>query len=86
MFALISTEELQQLNQIMVKQLKNRYGDPNFNKKFVIGVDRAKMKLYDAESSAQAGLVDTGQDDPPLNTFGNRESKFGANKFSGIKV
>jgi len=87
MFALISTEELQQLNQIMVKQLKNRYGDPNFNKKFVIGVDRAKMKLYDAESSAQTDLIDSGQGDtPPLNSFGNRESKFGANKFSGIKV
>ena len=84
MFALISTEELQQLNQIMVKQLKNRYGDPNFNKKFVIGVDRAKMKLYDAEASAQT-LIDSGQDDPPLNTFGNRESKFN-NKFSGFKV
>jgi len=85
MFALISSEELEQLNQIMVKQLKNRYGDPNFNKKFVIGVDRAKMRLYDAEASAQTDLMDSGQDDPPLNTFGNRESKFG-NKFGGLKV
>ena len=87
MFALISTEELQQLNQIMVKQLKNRYGDPNFNKKFVIGVDRAKMKLYDAEASAQVDISDSGQSVPdvPLNTFGNRESKFN-NKFSGFKV
>jgi hypothetical protein len=84
MFALISSEELEQLNQIMVKQLKNRYGDPNFNKKFVIGVDRAKMRLYDAEASAQTDLMDSGQDDPPLNTFGNRESKFG--KFNGLKV
>ena len=53
MFALISTEELDQLNQIMVKQLKNRYGDPNLYKRFVVGVDRSKMRLYDAEPSAQ---------------------------------
>jgi hypothetical protein len=87
MFALISTEELEQLNQIMVKQLKNRYGDPNFNKKFVIGVDRSKMRLYDAESSAQVDLSDSGQDipDKPLNTFGNRERKMN-NKFEGFKV
>jgi len=85
MFALISTEELQQLNQLMVKQLKNRFGDPNHYKRFVIGVDREKMKLYDAEQSAQADLSDSGQDDGPINTFGNRESKFKRN-FDGIKV
>ena len=86
MFALISTEELEQLNQIMVKQLKNRYGDPNLYKRFVIGVDRAKMRLYDAEQSAQNDIVDSGQDDDkPLNTFGNRERKFN-NKFEGIKI
>jgi hypothetical protein len=86
MFALISTEELEQLNQIMVKQLKNRYGDPNLYKRFVIGVDRAKMRLYDAEQSAQNDIVDSGQeDDKPLNTFGNRERKFN-NKFEGIKI
>jgi hypothetical protein len=85
-FALISTEELEQLNQIMVKQLKNRYGDPNLYKRFVIGVDRAKMRLYDAEQSAQNDIVDSGQeDDKPLNTFGNRERKFN-NKFEGIKI
>jgi replicative DNA helicase len=85
MFALISTEELQQLNQLMVKQLKNRFGDPNHFKRFVIGVDREKMRLYDAESSAQVDIVDSGQDDGPINTFGNRESKFNRN-FSGLKV
>ena len=53
MFALISTEELQDLNQILVKQLKNRYNDPTINRRFVVGVDRAKMRLYDVESSAQ---------------------------------
>ena len=87
MFALISTEELQQLNQLMIKQLKNRYNDPTYYKRFVIGIDRAKMKLYDVEQSAQDDLVDTGQvDDKPLNTFGDRESRFGGNKFGGFKI
>ena len=87
MFALITTEELQQLNQIMVKQLKNRYSDPNNNKRFVVGVDRGKMRLYDAEPSAQADITDSGQlkNDPPINTFGNREKKFNKN-FGGLKV
>jgi replicative DNA helicase len=87
MFALISTEELQQLNQLMVKQLKNRFGDPNHFKRFVIGVDREKMRLYDAEASAQVDIVDAGQDEDngPINTFGNRENKFNRN-FSGLKV
>jgi len=85
MFALISTEELEQLNQLMVKQLKNRFGDPNHFKRFIIGVDREKMRLYDAEATAQVDIVDSGQDDKPINTFGNRESKFNRN-FSGLKV
>ena len=62
MFALISTEELEQLNQLMVKQLKNRYNDPTSNKRFMIGIDRAKMKLYDLEASAQKGLTDANLD------------------------
>jgi hypothetical protein len=68
--------------------LKNRYGDPNIYKRFVIGVDRSKMKLYDAEQSAQQDIVDSGQvqDDKPINTFGNRENKFGKKKFEGFKV
>jgi len=88
MFALISTEELQQLNQILIKQLKNRYNDPNYFKRFVVGIDRAKMKLYDVEQSAQDDLVDSGQvDDKPLNTFGDRERQSGMkNKFGGFKV
>jgi|TARA_R100001510_G_C7564052_1_gene143037 hypothetical protein len=53
MFALISTEELEEAGQMMVKQLKNRYNDPTMNRKFVIGVDRARMKLYDVEQAAQ---------------------------------
>ena len=56
MFALISTEELEEINQIMVKQLKNRYNDPTINKRFVVGIDRAKMRLYDVEQSAQKVL------------------------------
>lgn len=63
MFALISTEELENLNQIMVKQLKNRYNDPTgSNKKFVLGIDRAKMRLYDVEDTAQTLNV---RDEPP---------------------
>lgn len=62
MFALISTEELEGMNQILVKQLKNRYNDPTMNKRFIIGIDRAKMRLYDVDQSAQTDLVDSGQD------------------------
>ena len=58
MFALISTEELQELGQIMVKQLKNRYSDPGVNKRFVLGIDRSKMRLYDVEQSAQEDILD----------------------------
>ena len=58
MFALISTEELEGLNQIMVKQLKNRYNDPTIFKRFVVGVDRAKMRLYDCEQQAQEDILD----------------------------
>jgi len=75
MFALISTEELEELGQIMVKQLKNRYADPSYYKRFVIGVDRAKMKLYDVEISAQQNISDNGQDDGPVfdkSDFGKR--------------
>ena len=62
MFALISTEELEELNQIMVKQLKNRYNDPTIHKRFVIGIDRAKMRLYDCEQKAQEDIIDNGQE------------------------
>ena len=83
MFALITNEELEQLNQIMVKQLKNRYSDLNYYKRFMVGVDRSKMRLYDTEQSAQNDIVDSGQvQDKPLNTFGNRERS----KFQGLKV
>jgi len=86
MFALISSEELQDLNQIMVKQLKNRYNDPTTNKRFVIGVDRSKMKLYDAEQTAQSGLSDSGQDDGPVfdkSNFGKRDR---VRKFDDFKM
>ena len=63
MFALISTEELEALNQIMVKQLKNRYNDPTIYKRFVVGVDRAKMRLYDCEQQAQDDILDNKKDE-----------------------
>ena len=84
MFALISSEELESLGQIMVKQLKNRYSDPTLHKRFVLGVDRAKMRLYDVEQGAQTGIADSGKMEKALNTFGNREKA--GNKFGGFKV
>ena len=60
MFAIINSDEMEQLNQLMVKQLKNRYNDPTLYKRFVIGVDRAKMRLYDVEQNAQQDIVDDG--------------------------
>ena len=87
MFALISTEELEAMNQIMVKQLKNRYNDPTTNKRFVIGVVRAKMKLYDVEQSAQSDISDSGQVDtgPAFDKtdFGKRDR---TRNFQGFKV
>ena len=63
MFALISTEELEGLGQILVKQLKNRYNDPTIFKRFVVGIDRAKMRLYDVEQSAQNDILDSGKEE-----------------------
>ena len=88
MFALISTEELEGLGQLMIKQLKNRYNDPNLHKRFMIGVDRAKMKLYDLEQSAQTTLADPGikdiEDIPDEFNFSNH---FKPKKdFSAIKL
>ena len=80
MFALISTEELEGLNQIMVKQLKNRYNDPTLNKRFVVGIDRSKMRLYDVEQSAQ-NLSDSNQD-IEVETVKEDLSK----KFAALKV
>ena len=74
MFALISTEELEELNQIMVKQLKNRYNDPTIFKRFVIGIDRAKMRLYDCEQQAQEDILDSGQDEE-YNEFKQKPKK-----------
>ena len=80
MFALISTEDLEPLNQIMVKQLKNRYNDPTVNKRFIVGIDRAKMRLYDCEQNAQEDIVDSGQEEE----YNNEEKKFKKN-FDGFK-
>ena len=88
MFALISTEELEDLNQICVKQLKNRYNDPTMNKRFILGVDRAKMRLYDVEQVAQKDLVDSGQEEDEVvfdNTpFAGKGKNY--EKFSDLKV
>ena len=90
MAALISTEELEALNQIMVKQLKNRYNDPTSNKRFVLGIDRAKMRLYDVEQSAQDDILDSGQKKGADDKFVEKvmKSPFGQSKFktSGLKV
>ena len=85
MFALVSSEQLEEMGQIMVKQLKNRYNDPSYYKRFTVGIDRSKMRLYDIEQSAQDGLADAGITDKPLNTFGNRE-KPQKKSFDGFKV
>ena len=83
MFALISSDELEALNQIMVKQLKNRYSDPSKYKRFVLGIDRSKMKLYDVEQDAQSGLADAGhnptQRPPQTGSFKKKD-------FGGFKV
>ena len=63
MFALISTEELEELGQLLVKQLKNRYNDPTIHKRFIVGIDRAKMRLYDCEQSAQNDMLDNKQEE-----------------------
>ena len=80
MFALVSTEDLENLNQIMVKQLKNRYNDPTMNKRFVVGIDRAKMRLYDCEQSAQNDIVDD-TDGVEYNKSEESKAKFNDFKF-----
>ena len=80
MFALISTDDLEGLGQIMVKQLKNRYNDPTIFKRFVVGIDRAKMRLYDCEQSAQDDIIDSGQEEE----YNNEETK-PKKSFEGFK-
>ena len=81
MFALISTEDLEGLNQIMVKQLKNRYNDPTIFKRFVVGIDRAKMRLYDCEQKAQEDIVDSGQETDYTNEERKPRKSFDGFKF-----
>jgi len=80
MFAIISTEELEQLGQFMIKQLKNRYADPTRNKRFMIGVDRSRMKLFDLDPSAQTQLTDANIDIPVFDS-GQNEDKYDGIKF-----
>ncbi len=79
MFALISNDELEEMGQIMVKQLKNRYNDTNTHKKFVVGIDRAKMKLYDVEQSAQEDILDS----TPTFKYNESTDKFKHTNFEG---
>jgi len=79
MFALISTEELEQQNQIMVKQLKNRYNDPTFHKRFVVGIDRSRMRLFDVDANAQ-----TLTDDTPV--FDKSDTHDQMSKFKDFKL
>ena len=81
MFALISNEELEKLGQIMVKQLKNRYNDPTMNKRFVVGIDRAKMRLYDVDQTAQNNIVDNGKEEE----YNYEEEKKSKKSFEGFK-
>ena len=83
MFAIISTEELEELGQLLVKQLKNRYNDPTKYRRFVIGVDRSRMKLYDVEESAQSDIMSDMVPDKPINKFGEREQP---DSFTDFKV
>ena len=83
MFAITSSEELDKINQVAIKQLKNRYGDPNTNRRFVVGIDRSKMKLSDVENSPNE-LTDSNQDDVPVfdkSSFGSK-----LKDYSDIKV
>ena len=85
MFAIISTEQMEELGQILVKQLKNRYNDPTVNRKFVVGIDRAKMKLFDVSQAAQMELVDTGQVEDDTPAFDKATGgKFKKRDFSGF--
>ena len=81
MFALISTEELEGLGQILVKQLKNRYNDPTIHKRFVVGIDRAKMRLYDCEQSAQKDILDSGKEEEYDNDERKPKKSFEGFKF-----
>ncbi len=87
MFALIATEELDNLGQIMIKQLKNRYSDPTKNKRFVVGVDKTKMRFYDAEDSAQTLVNDSGASSPVFDS-GSTASRLASERkdFSGVTV
>jgi len=79
MFALISNDELEQMGQIMVKQLKNRYNDHNTHKKFVVGIDRAKMRLFDVEQSAQEDILES----EPTFKYNDSTDKFKTKNFDG---
>jgi hypothetical protein len=82
MIAMIATDELDNLNQILVKQLKNRYSDPAKNRKFIVGINRGKMKLYDVGSSEQENLICSGQEEEHASI----EGKYNSQKFTNWKI
>mgnify|MGYP003624595189 FL=1 len=84
MLAIISTDELQALNQVMVKQLKNRYNDPTMNKRFVVGIDRSRMRLYDVEQSAQDGIMQEPQHDDNIPVFDRGRSASNKKDYSEL--
>ena len=85
MFAIISTEQMEEVGQIMVKQLKNRYNDPTINRKFVVGIDRSKLKLFDVDQAAQDELVDNGQEDDTPSFDIATGGKFKKRDFEGFE-
>jgi hypothetical protein len=84
MIAIISTEELQSLNQVMVKQLKNRYNDPTLHKRFAVGIDRSRMRLYDVEQSAQDNIMQEPQHDDSIPVFDRGRSSSNKKDFSNL--
>jgi hypothetical protein len=89
MIAAITSEELENLNQILIKQLKNRYSDPSMNKRFVVGIDKKRMKLYNAEASAQNNIIKSIDEVPVMDNteFGEQliKRKFNAKLFEEFK-
>ena len=86
MFAIIASEELDNMGQWMIKQLKNRYSDPNYYKRFVVGVDKNKMRLYNVEASAQTNIMDSGQEEKDIGAVFDKTEAGERLSMEGFKV
>ena len=86
MFAIIASEELDNMGQWMIKQLKNRYSDPNYYKRFVVGVDKNKMRLYNVEASAQTNIMDSGQEEKDIGAVFDKSEAGERLNMEGFKV